>query len=94
MQQLRARAGCRAGGVYSNRHVEFTTARAAARRGARESATAGARNFTRAVYAPVTLFAGDVVFDGIGMLQAGEFDGEAILDMTHYTPRRLADGDS
>src|SRR5450756_1753088 len=28
------------------------------------------------------LSAGDVFFDEIGVLQAGEFDGEAVLDMT------------
>src|SRR5476651_500182 len=65
--------------VATCRHYEFTTA--------------GASNFTRAVYSSVTLFAGDVVFDGVGMLQAGEFDGEAILDMTDYPAHNFANGD-
>jgi hypothetical protein len=31
----------------------------------------------------VTLFAGDVVFDEIRVLQAHEFDGKAIFDVAH-----------
>ena len=49
------------------------------------------RNFTRAVYRAVTLLAGDVVFDGVGVLQTVEFDGEAIFDVANHTARRLAD---
>jgi hypothetical protein len=57
---------------------------AEAMRGEREFTAGDARNFTRFVYGAVTLFAGDVVFDGIGMLQAGEFDGETVLDVTDH----------
>ena len=59
----------------------------------RKFTAAGARDFTRTVYGAVTLFAGDVGFDGIGMLQAGEFDCKAILDMTDHPARGLADRD-
>ena len=52
-----------------------------------------ARNLPRHVYVAVTLFAGDVIFDEIGMLQAHEFDGEAIFDMTDHTALRFADSD-
>ena len=40
----------------------------------------------------VTLFAGDALFDEVGMLQAREFDGESVIDMAHDAARRLADG--
>ncbi len=39
------------------------------------------------------LIAGDVVFDGVGVLQAGEFDGKAIFNMTDHPAHGLADGD-
>jgi hypothetical protein len=61
--------------------------------GKREFTAADARNLTCAVYDAVTLFAGDVVFDGVGMLQAGELDGEAVVDMTDHVAWSFADGD-
>jgi len=42
-------------------------------------------------YGSVTLFAGDVLFDEVGMLQASEFDREAVFNVTDYPARRLAD---
>jgi hypothetical protein len=56
-------------------------------------ATAIARNLPRNVYVAVTLFAGDVIFDEIGVLQAHEFDSEAVLDVTDHPALSLADGD-
>src|ERR1019366_464316 len=38
------------------------------------------------------LSAGDVFFDEIGVLQAGEFDGEAVLDMTDHPAPGLPGG--
>src|ERR1039458_9067905 len=38
------------------------------------------------------LSAGDVFFDEIGVLQAGEFNGETVLDMTDHPALGLADG--
>ena len=35
------------------------------------------------IYGAVTLFAGDIVFDEIGMLEAHEFDGKAIFNVAH-----------
>ena len=35
------------------------------------------------IYMMRPLLAGEVVFNEIGMLQAGEFDCETILDMAH-----------
>ena len=52
-----------------------------------------AGKFLRGVYGAVTLFAGDVVFNEIGVLQAHEFDGEAVFDMADDAALRLADGD-
>ncbi len=54
---------------------------------------ANARNLQRHVYVVVTLFAGDVLFDEIGMLQAHEFDGEAIFDVADDATLCFADGD-
>ena len=39
------------------------------------------------------LLAGHVFFEEIGMLQAREFDGEAVIDVTDHASLRLADGD-
>ena len=51
-----------------------------------------AAEFERSVvYRALRLFAGDVVFDEVGMLQAGEFDREAVVDMAHHAALRLAD---
>ena len=52
-----------------------------------------ARNLPRHVYVAVTLFAGDVIFDEIRVLQAHEFDGEAVFNVTHHPALRFADGD-
>ena len=52
-----------------------------------------AGKFLRGVYAAVTLFAGHIVLNEIGVLQPHEFDGEAIFDMAHDSPLRLADRD-
>jgi hypothetical protein len=40
----------------------------------------------------VTLFAGHVVFDEVGVLETHEFNGEAIFDMADNAALRLADG--
>jgi hypothetical protein len=45
----------------------------------------------RGIYRKVTLFAGHVVFDEVGMLETHEFDGEAIFDMADNAALRLAD---
>ena len=87
-----ARPGCRGRVVYRDRGVDWMRKRPRAGRGRYEFITAATRKFTRAVYRAVRLFAGDVGFDGVGMLQAGEFDGKAILDMANHPARRLADG--
>ena len=50
-----------------------------------------ARKFVRGIYGAVTLFASHIVFDEIGVLQAHEFDGEAIFDVAYDAPLRLAD---
>ena len=75
--------------------ISVEVGRAARRRRARPArmTVSDARNCRRGVYGAVTLFTGDVVFDGIGMLQAGEFDGEAVFDVTDHPARGLADGD-
>jgi hypothetical protein len=52
-----------------------------------------AGKFLRGVYAAVTLFAGHIVLNEIGVLQAHEFDGEAIFDMAHDAALRLTDRD-
>ena len=52
-----------------------------------------ARKFLRGIYAAVTLFAGHVLLNEIGVLQPHEFDGKAIFDMAHDAPLRLADRD-
>jgi hypothetical protein len=56
------------------------------------SIAATVRNFPLRIYCVVTLFTGYVFFDEIGMLQAHEFDGEAIFDVPDDAPLRLADG--
>ena len=50
-----------------------------------------AGKFLRGVYAAVTLFAGHIVLNEIGVLQPHEFDGEAIFDVPHDAALRLAD---
>ncbi len=40
----------------------------------------------------MTLFAGHVVFDEVGVLETHEFNGEAIFDMADNAALRLADG--
>jgi hypothetical protein len=52
-----------------------------------------AGKFLRGVYAAVTLFAGHIVLNEIGVLQPHEFDGEAIFDVAHDAALRLADRD-
>ncbi len=52
-----------------------------------------ARNSTGRVYPAVSLFAGNVLFDEVGMLQTSELDGEAVVDVTHHAALRLAKGD-
>ena len=47
----------------------------------------------RLVYVLERLVAGDVVFDEVAVLQSGEFDREAVVDMADYPPLRLADRD-
>ncbi len=47
------------------------------------------RNCGYGVYGAVTLFAGDVVFDEVGMLQPGELDREAVFDITDNAARCL-----
>ena len=49
--------------------------------------------FQVGIYGAVTLSAGNVFFDEIGVLQPHEFDGEAILDVADHTALRLADRD-
>lgn len=70
--------------------------RAAVRR--RASATSSmlprAPNLAHRIYGAVTLFAGYVFFNKVGMLQPHEFDGEAIFDVPDNTALRLADGDN
>jgi hypothetical protein len=45
------------------------------------------------VYRPLTLFAGDVFLDEVGMLEPRELNGEAVLDVTDDAALRLAEGD-
>lgn len=52
-----------------------------------------ASKFLRGVYAAVTLFAGHIVLNEIGVLQPHKFDGEAIFDVAHDAALRLADRD-
>jgi hypothetical protein len=40
---------------------------------------------TRGVYQRLTLLAGEAFFDEIGVLQAGEFSGESVLDVADPT---------
>ena len=47
----------------------------------------------RRIYRAVTLFAGNIVFDEIGVLQAHEFDGEAIFDVPHHAALGFANRD-
>ena len=56
------------------------------------SIAATVRNFALRIYRVVTLFTGYVFFDEIGVLEAHEFDGEAIFDVPDDAPLRLADG--
>jgi hypothetical protein len=89
---IRPRAAPRAR-VYSLGLAEENFGGPSAGRFADYFATAIARNLARNVYAAVTLFAGDVIFDEIGVLQAHEFDSEAVLDVTDHPALGLADGD-
>ena len=52
-----------------------------------------ARNCAHRIYSAVTLFAGYVFFNEVGVLQPHEFDGKAIVDVTHNAALRLSDGD-
>jgi hypothetical protein len=61
-------------------------------RSKREFAAADARNFREPLYQPLSLSAGDVLFDEVVVLQAGEFHGEAVLDMTDHAALGLSDG--
>ena len=72
---------------------EFRHADTGAKARRRDRAAAGARNFTQSIYQRETLIAGDVFFDEVGMLQAGEFDSEAVFDMTDNAACSFADGD-
>lgn len=78
-------------GVYSDGFWILLIAIPPGRRQRRKTAAKNTRKFTRPVYRALTLFPGDVVFDGIGVLQAGEFDGEAVFDMTDHPAHGLAD---
>ena len=44
------------------------------------------------IYLKVTLFAGHVVFDEVGVLETHELNGEAIFDVADNAALRLADG--
>src|ERR1035441_7148477 len=94
MQQWCACAPSRARNVYCKRFLDFDLGIPAGGRGRRNFAAANARNFMQPVYRRLTLFAGDVFFDEVGMLQAGEFDGETVLDMADHPAPGLADGRS
>src|SRR6476660_6944461 len=48
------------------------------------------RNTGRSLYRAVTLFAGNIFLDEIGMLEAHELDRKAILDVTHHAALGLA----
>jgi hypothetical protein len=72
---------------------DFAIAIPANKRRRRDCASAHARNFTQSIYQRKTLIAGDVFFDEVGVLQAGEFDSEAVFDMTDNAARGLADSD-
>src|SRR6478672_5531140 len=52
-----------------------------------------ARNSAHRVYGAVTLFAGHVFFNEVGVLQPHELNGKPVVDMTHDTALRLSDGD-
>ena len=52
-----------------------------------------ARNSAHRIYSAVTLFAGYVFFNEVGVLQPHELDGKAIVDVTHNAALRLSDGD-
>ena len=84
-QQRRTRARFRARNVYRKRFLDFgfgTPASCAARH---KNTPDDACNLTRGVYQRLTLLAGDVFFDEIGVLQAGEFNGESVLDVADPT---------
>lgn len=61
-------------------------------RSGRKIAPGDAHNFARGVYQRLTLLAGDVFFDEVGVLQTGKFDGESVLDVTDHPALRLSDG--
>src|SRR5678816_215425 len=52
-----------------------------------------ARNSAHRVYGAVTLFAGHVFLNEIGMLQPHELDRKSVVDVTHDAALRLSDGD-
>src|SRR4029079_13390666 len=52
-----------------------------------------ARNSAHRVYAAVTLFAGYVFFNEVGLLQPHELDRKSVVDVTHDAALRLSDGD-
>ena len=52
-----------------------------------------ARNSTHRVYGAVTLFAGHVFFNEVGVLQPHELDPKSVVDVTHDAALRLTDGD-
>src|SRR5271156_5105076 len=39
------------------------------------------------------LLAGDIVFEKVGVLQAGKFDGEAVFEVAHHAALDLAERD-
>lgn len=78
--------------VYFWRAWDFATAGGRRARGA-STLLPCARNSAQRVYGVVTLFAGHVFFNEVGVLQAHELDGKAILDVTHHAALRLSDGD-
>jgi hypothetical protein len=51
------------------------------------------RNSAHRIYCAVTLFAGYVFLNEVGVLQPHELDGKAIVDVTHNAALRLSDGD-
>lgn len=51
------------------------------------------RNPGHSLYRAVTLFAGNIFLDEIGVLEAHEFDRKAVLDVTHHAALGLAYGD-
>jgi hypothetical protein len=92
MQQWRGCAHPRAREIYRVGVLRSAAAIPAAMARRRRFTVSVTRNFSGGVYRAVRLFTGDVVFDGVGMLQAGELDGKTVLDMTDHPARSLADG--